>query len=140
MSEQVRFYVTVPEGPLPAGTRVILSMELENASKDPLYVNTRFAAGAGQGDVWLKVQRDGQVLPCTYILRLGPLLNSDFLLLQPGEHTVGSYELTRGYRLDKPGTYQITAQYVSQEVPDALARMKVFRGQVQAPPVQLILK
>jgi hypothetical protein len=136
----LRFTISLPRSPVSQGDRVVLGLELENVGTSPLYVNCRSAVAPEVGDIRLKVFRDGKEVPFLLRVRLRPLAASDFLQLQPGEHVVAGYVLNRGYRIDAPGLYAVTAEYVSEEVPKELAGQTVFTGTLKADAVTMTVK
>lgn len=135
MSNGVSFSISVPRGPVRVGDRIIMNLALENVGASPLYVNARFAVVPRAGDVWLTIRRDGQPIPFQLRVRLAPLKNSDFILLNPGEQVLAGYELTKGYRFATAGEYEISAEYVAESVPPELANEKVFQGRASASAV-----
>jgi hypothetical protein len=139
MSNNMKFSLSVPRGPLPVGSRIIINMELESAESSPTYVNARFSAVPRVGEVWLTIRRGGQPVLFQLRVRLAPLKNSDFILLNPGERVIAGYEITKGYRLNEPGDYEISAEYVAESVPPELSQERVFQGRLRSSTVILSL-
>ena len=133
MSAKLRFSITLPGGKVAAGDQIVLNMALENSGDAECYVNTRFAVAPQIGDVRITIKSAGLELPFQLRVRLVPVKNSDFLLLKPCQRVVAGYGLSRGFRLDKPGDYEVTADYVSDQVPAVFKGMPVFKGQLTSP-------
>lgn len=137
MTDALRFTTTLPRGPLQAGRRVVLNLELLNEGPSAVLVNARFAVVPSIGDVRLVVRRNGAAVPFRYRVRLRVLSNGDFLSLGPGERVVAGFELSGGYDVSTAGTYEVEAEYVSEEIPPVLEKEPVFRGRLRAPKVEL---
>ncbi len=133
----VSFTIVAPARDVPLGDKVVLTLLVKNTSAQPLYLNCRFAAVPKLGDIDLSVHRNGKKVPFGMRVRLAPLRNGDFLLLQPGTCVVTGVELTWGFSLTEPGEYEVSATYVSDEIPRELAGKPVFRGRVTATPVHI---
>ncbi len=134
------FSITLPSGFVPRGEKVILNMELRNVTAEPIYVNARFAVVPRIGDVRTTVRKGDLEVPFHIRVRMRALLASDFVLLKPSERVVAGYELTRGYRLEEPGTYDVSAEYVSEEVPKELRKENVLTGRLRSETVRLTLR
>jgi len=140
MTDSVAFRIVAPGGEVDANHYVILNMQLTNTGQEKVFVNCRFAAVPDIGDVWLTITSADREIPFPFRVRLVPLKPSDFVGLEPGESVVAGVNLTKQYRLNQAGAYKISAEYVSSEVPDALAKERVFKGRTAAEPVTLVLK
>ncbi len=140
MKNEIAFSIALPSGTVPRGEKVIVNMELHNGTDEPIYVNARFAVVPQIGDVRPTVRKGDHEVPFRFRVRMRALLSSDFVLLKPDERVVAGYELTRGYRLEEAGTYDVSAEYVSEEVPKELQKENVFTGRLRSDVVRLTLR
>jgi hypothetical protein len=139
VSQSLVFSICVPSDPVAAAAKVVLNMEIENQGNEPIYVNARFAVVPEFGDIRPTIRLDGQTLPFKFRVRLAPLKNGDFLLLEPGERTVAGCCLSKGFDLSRPGTYEISAEYVNEVTPAGFQGKAVFQGRLKSEQVRLVV-
>ena len=128
--------------------KIEIGFKLVNQGKEPLYVNKRFKLGSvqaapGQRELILEVKAaDGTPMEMKNLDYETGLPKSDYFeLLQPGQEAAGErkWDLKDLMKLEKPGTYEITAVYqntygkelgleVFQEKVAAAAKVKVTGG------------
>jgi hypothetical protein len=96
---------------------------LANNGKTNVIVNSRMAlnfsaALASDRDIELIIsQPSGDAVPFIVKLRIAPLANGDFVVLESGDSIQQSYDLRDYYQLDEIGEYTITAIYENQSDP-----------------------
>lgn len=113
-----------------------MGMTLRNQSDRELYFCARFAVAPVVGEVWpTLVGPTRDAIPFALRVRLAGLRASDFILLAPGEAILAGFAIRRFFNFAQPGRYELSAKYVSREIPPELTKLPVFVGVVESPVV-----
>ena len=119
--------------------KIEVGFKLENKGKEPVYVNKRFKLGPAkaapdQRELILEVKAvDGSAIEMKNLDYETGLPKSDyFQLLQPGQEASSErrWDLKDLAKIEKPGTYEITAAY--QNTFGKELGLDVFRERVTA--------
>jgi hypothetical protein len=139
MGNGAAFSLTGPGHPVGLNDQVIIGFTLRNPAQQARYFNARFAVAPSVGEIRPTViDPSGKEAPFAVRVRLGPLLASDFVHLQPGEAVSAGFPLRHYYKINTPGTYVVSATYVASEVPQDLEKLPVFQGTLKADPISIV--
>lgn len=138
MNNDIRFTLGCVESAKP-GQHIVLSLTLTNEGGAAVLLPTRFAIEPTYGDIRITVRRDKKELPFRYRIRMAPLRASDFVRIDAKETLIGGIAITRWYSFTEPGNYVVAAEFVCDEMPDALTKENVFQGRLKSNTVQIKL-
>jgi hypothetical protein len=103
----------------PVGEPVSLRFELRNATDRPLYALKWYTPLEGIAGKIFRVTRDGTEVPYRGPLaKRGDPLNDEYVAIEPGQVASGEIDLSAGYDLSAPGSYEATFTAGLQDVVD----------------------
>ena len=111
------FEISLPKTQFAVGEPIPLTMVLRNVSSEPLTVNKRLlvndaSARSAFRDVTLHIRTpSGDEAAFGFLINVGFPRPEDFTKLAPGEAFEKSLDISRWYRLDAAGEYDLKAVY-----------------------------
>jgi hypothetical protein len=141
------FEIKLESQKIKLGQDVNITAQLKNSGSQNLWVNKRLlvnSAGspAVMREVWVKVVGpDGKEVPFSSRVRAGEARPTDFGLLKPGEKVTKQFKLSNYFKLEAPGTYEVTAHYQdgTKEVPPTPGGAAHWKEQLSSAPAKFEL-
>jgi hypothetical protein len=120
----------------PEGSPVSLRFELHNQADQPVYVLSWYTPLEGiAGDIFL-VTRDGEELSYQgMMVKRGDPDEESYISIEPGKSASAEVELTTGYDLSVPGSYQVQFTNGLQDVTDDASLLPRKQNDHQAQPL-----
>jgi hypothetical protein len=129
------------------GQDISFAVQLKNTGAQTLWVNQRMLLNISHSPVmmrelWLDVVGpNGEQIPFSSHVRAGEAAARDFGVLKPGQVFSKQINLSKYFKLEKPGVYQITAHYQdgTEDLPRAPAGALHLREQLSSVPAKFEL-